>query len=736
MNAVQPESGSNTYYRLNWTEPRGMPFSISDKIGPYEILAPIGAGGMGEVWRARDTRLDRIVAIKQVKGAHSARFQQEARAIAALNHPHICQIFDIGPDYLVLEFVEGAPLQGPLSAESALRLALQIARALEAAHRRGILHRDLKPANVMVTESGAKLLDFGLAKLTSDSDAAVTQTIEGAIMGTAAYMAPEQAEGKPLDARSDVFSFGAVLYEMLSGRHAFNGASTAAVLSAVLRDEPAPLEAPADLQRIVARCLAKNPKDRFPSMGELITALEQVSVKPRETRPSIAVLPFANMSREADDEYFSDGLAEEILNLLAKIPGLNVTARTSSFAFRGKEQDITKIAETLRVRTILEGSVRRAGSRIRVTAQLINAADGYHLWSERYDRELTDVFAVQDEIAAAIAGALKIKLARASLAEAHQPGLPAYEAFLKGRHQIFQSSADAFARGKAYFEEAITLDPQYAAPHAELGYHYFLLGTQGLRLAREVIPIARHEAQRALELDASDPRAHLTLCGVASTYDYDWKQAEEHFQLALAADAVPPEVRLRAGLLYLFPQGRFAEAANQFDIVLEQDPLNVLFRSAFGWVLAFGGQPDRALAEAHKAMEINSNLWMTHYAAAVGYALLDRFGEARRSAEQVARLAPWNPLAPGLLAGIMTRCGETQQAEALLTKQEDSWAPGMIIYHALCGNMEAALDAYAIAIEQRAPMAVFLAAADFLQPLRKNSRWPTLARTMNLPVLA
>ncbi len=353
-----------------------MSLTTGDRLGPYEIVALIGAGGMGEVYKARDTRLDRIVAIKQLKGVHSARFEQEARAIAALNHPHICQIFDVGPDYLVLEFVEGALLQGPLRVEEALPRALQIARALEAAHRRGILHRDLKPANVMVTEAGAKLLDFGLAKLSSNSDSTTTQTIEGTILGTAAYMAPEQAEGKPLDARSDIFSFGAVLYEMLSGNRAFGGTSTVTVLSAVLRDEPAPLDAPAELQRIVARCLAKNPNDRFPNMGELTVALEQVSVKPRDTQPSIAVLPFANMSRDPDDEFFSDGLAEEILNLLAKIPGLNVTARTSSFAFRGKEQDITRIAQTLRVRSILEGSVRRAGSRIRVTAQLINAADG------------------------------------------------------------------------------------------------------------------------------------------------------------------------------------------------------------------------------------------------------------------------------------------------------------------------------------------------------------------------
>ena len=323
-----------------------MPLSPGDKLCPYELLAPIGAGGMGEVWKARDTRLDRIVAIKQLKGQHSARFQQEARAIAALNHPNICTLYDVGPDYLVMEYIEGTPLRGPLLLADALRFATQIAAALGVAHSKGILHRDLKPGNVLVTASGVKLLDFGLAKLMADSDPDVTKTTDGAVLGTVAYMSPEQAQSKPLDERSDIFSFGAVLYEMLSGSRAFAGESMAATLSAVLRDDPVPLQSP--VSDVVKRCLAKQPAQRFQSIAEVRAALESISTKPPEQQPSIAVLPFANMSADKENEYFSDGLAEEILNLLAKIPGLKVIARTSSFAFRGKEQDITKIAEALR----------------------------------------------------------------------------------------------------------------------------------------------------------------------------------------------------------------------------------------------------------------------------------------------------------------------------------------------------------------------------------------------------
>ena len=438
------------------------------RLGPYEVLSALGAGGMGEVYRARDTRLDRIVALKVLPARLAAepdrqrRFEGEARAIASLNHPHICQIYDIGPGYLVLEYVEGTSPQGPLAPEEAVRLGLQILSALEAAHGRRILHRDLKPANILVTATGdVKLLDFGLAKLMA-ADEDVTRTMEGTVFGTAAYMSPEQAQGRTLDERSDVFSFGAVLYELLAGRQAFRGDTPFAAIAAVVNEEPPPLPAPALLERIVLRCLAKQPGDRFQKTTDVKAALAQMAAGPAAQRSSVAVLPFANMSRDPDDEYFSDGLAEEIINLLAHVPGLKVTARTSSFAFRGKEQDVRRIAEALGVSNVLEGSVRRAGSRIRVTAQLINAQDGYHLWSERYDRELTDIFAIQDDIAQAIAGALQVKLV-ANPAR-HTPNFPAYEALLKARHHARTYLPEAHARAREYCEQAIALDPQYAAP--------------------------------------------------------------------------------------------------------------------------------------------------------------------------------------------------------------------------------------------------------------------------------
>ena len=462
-----------------------MALSPGDKLGPYEILALIGKGGMGEVYRARDPRLKRDVAIKVSAAQFTERFEREAEAIGALNHPNICQIYDVGPNYLVMEYIEGTPLKGPLPVEKSLEYAGQIASALAAAHAKGITHRDLKPANIMVTGSGIKLLDFGLAQLsgaaldasseTADVTATISMTQAGTILGTAAYMSPEQAEAKAVDARSDIFSFGAVLYEMLSGRRAFTGDSAVGIMAGILHKEPARIEAPAFLQTILNRCLQKSPADRFQTMAEVRAALRQAAAqtpaKGADQQPSIAVLPFANMSADKDNEYFSDGLAEEILNLLAKIPRLKVIARSSSFAFRGKEQDIRKIAETLGVNHVLEGSVRRSGNRIRVAAQLIRAMDSSHLWSERYDRDMTDVFAMQDEIGQAISEALKVRLAP----RARAVNVEAYESYLKGHYYRLRFTPKSMAKAKECFDQALAIDPQYAQAYSGLAAYYYTL---------------------------------------------------------------------------------------------------------------------------------------------------------------------------------------------------------------------------------------------------------------------
>src|SRR6202049_4247096 len=449
-----------------------MLLSPGTKLGPYEILALLGVGGMGEVWKARDTRLNRLVAIKVSQEKFSDRFEQEARAVASLNHPHICHLYDIGPNYLVMEYIDGEPLKGPLSAERALKLALEIADALDAAHSKDIIHRDLKPANILVTASGVKLLDFGLAKMlapiaaVADETGTLGLTQPGMIVGTPQYMSPEQIEAKSTDARSDIFGFGTVLYEMLTGKPAFAGNSILGVIAAVLHEQPKAASGvkdgvPMDFDRIVARCLEKDPARRFASMQEVKGALQRAVVS-QDARASIAVLPFANLSADRENEYFGDGLAEEIINALTQVSGLRVIARTSAFAFKGKQEDVRRIAEMLGVGNILEGSVRKAGNRIRVTAQLITAADGSHLWSERYDREMSDIFAVQDEISQAIADALKAKLGtRPGGASRPRPtvNLEAYRAYLEGNHYQVEMTPAGMLRSLECYERSIRLDP-------------------------------------------------------------------------------------------------------------------------------------------------------------------------------------------------------------------------------------------------------------------------------------
>jgi eukaryotic-like serine/threonine-protein kinase len=697
------------------------------QLGPYVLESPLGAGGMGEVWKARDTRLGRIVAIKRLKQPQGDRFAQEARAVAALNHPNICQIFDVGSDYLVLEHIEGAPLQGPLPLKEAVQLAIQIASALEEAHGRGILHRDLKPANILVTTKGtAKLLDFGLAKAMASSDA--TRTIEGTISGTPAYMAPEQIEGKPCDARSDVFSFGAVVYEMLAGSRAFDG------MVSVLRDDPKP---PPALGSLVLRCLAKQPGQRFQSIAEVKAALELAIANPEEKAPSVAVLPFANLNRDADDEYFSDGLAEEIINALTQVAGLKVIARTSAFAFKGKNEDVRKIAEALGVTNVLEGSVRRAGNRLRVTAQLIHAADGTHLWSQRYDREMTDVFAVQDEMAAAIVAALQVKLTgKAVTARAHEPNLPAFEAFLRGRQQYYKASPEAYARAEEYFKQAITLDPQWADPHSFLGFQYFLLWFYDLRPLHEMVPLARAEARKALELCPTEPMGHAVLGTIAAANDFDWKRAEEQFRLAVASESVPPDVHSMYAQGYLFAFGRFKEATQEITRAVEQDPLNFAWRGVKALALLCSEMYEPAIMEARKARALNETTYIPPYIIALSCFFQGNVTEARESAEEALRLAPWDSHVVGFLAGLLIRAGEKDRAEELLaTLRGPAWV-SMLMYHVACSDMDAAIDSYARNIERRSPRATYLASAGFLKPLRDHPRWPKLAKMMNLPATA
>ena len=662
-----------------------MPLVPGTRLGPYEITAPLGAGGMGEVYRARDTRLGRDVAIKVLPGELArdpdrlARFEREARLLALLNHPNIATIYGLeeSPEgtALAMELVDGATLKSPLPLAEALRLALQIADALEAAHKRGIVHRDLKPANIMVTEAGIKLLDFGLAKLgiAAESDETATQTQAGVVVGTACYMSPEQAQGWPVDARSDIFSFGAVLYELVTGRRAFRGDSALATLASILRDEPAPPDAPAEIQSVIARCLHKQAAKRFQTAAELRAALELTARSQTERGPSLAVLPFANLSADKDNEYFSDGLAEEILNALTQLPGLRVIARASSFAFRGRENAIAEIGEKLQVSNVLHGSVRRSGNRIRVSAQIITVAGETQIWSERYDREMRDIFDIQDEIAQAIVAQLKVKLGPRSgrpLVKRYTENPEAHRLYLKGSFHFRRLTNEEMERGREYLEQAVALEPLYAPAWFHLADYYIAGAHRGAVSPLERWPKARAAAARALEADPEFADAHAALSFVKAVSEFQWEEGLRELDTALRLNPSSALAHFwRAYILCCL--GRTEDALAGARRAVEIDPLSALFRSYCALFCLHMGQTGRALEHALQALDVNPNYPIGQLALGEAYSLLGRHKEGIDWMEKTQPGAPAGYFYFGFLALAYLRAGRRADAMRLRAGLEE-----------------------------------------------------------------
>ena len=713
--------------------------------------ACIGAGGMGEVYRARDTRLDRVVAVK-VLPAHVAqdaqareRFEREARAVAALNHPHICAIYDIGTsedvDFLVMEYVDGVTLRGPMSSREALRVAMQMASALAAAHRQGILHRDIKPGNAIMTATGVKLLDFGLAK-SMDVGPDVTVTEAGTVLGTVAYMSPEQAEGRRLDVRSDIFSFGAVLYELLSGSRAFPGTTTAQVLSAVLRDQPPPLWPFSPLEPIVRKCLAKQAGERYQTMDDVIHALELVVATPAKEPPSIAVLPFSSMSPDPDNEYFSDGIAEEIINALTQLDGLHVAARTSSFSFRGTSRDAGEIARRLNVRHLLQGSVRKAGSRVRVTAQLVDASNGYQIWSERYDRELADIFDVQDEIARAIVRRLKVALDlgdAARIVKVTTTNMEAYLAYLKGRAMLYRRGP-WIARALESFKKAVDLDPGYAQALAGLADAYIVLCYSGGGRPDTMMPAALDAATRALDIDPASAEAHNALACACLLWERDFKRAEREFLQALALNPKYIQARCWYGLFFLqWTAARADEGLGQVWQAFEADPLSAYVGTVVSFALGTVGHMEEALAYAKTAVEQDPASFLGRWELAIAYDWNGQYDDALAVLEPLWAESPniWVALR---IVPTYAKVGRSAQARAIydhvVARCANEYVPpfALAVCAAALGDHEAAMAYYAAGVEGRdVLLSLFPTWVPDLELIRADPRFPQLMERFNAP---
>ena len=607
-----------------------MALTTGTTIGPYEIVAPLGAGGMGEVYHARDTRLDRSVAVKSMPAAFAddserlQRFEREAKMLAALNHPNVGAIYGLeeadGQRFLVLEFIDGETLsqritRGTVPIRETLEIGQQIGSAIAVAHERGIVHRDLKPGNVMLTkERAVKVLDFGLAKedmSIADSGPALsatptrvhTATGQGVILGTAPYMSPEQARGKPVDTRTDVWALGCILFECLTGRQTFAGETASDVIARILEREPAwdelPDAIPERLRDTIASCLTKDVEQRpgdigaiGKELGAIALDLTNESRKPASKAaktPSLAVLYFENQTNDSESEYFCSGITEDILTDLSKIKNLRVASRNAVLKYRGQAAEIEQIAKDLKVDAVLEGSVRRAGERVRITAQLINGADGFQLWAERYDRTLQDVFAVQEEIASAITEALRVAMTPAeteNLVKDRPKDARAYDLYLRGRQEYDKYTAKGFQQAIELFNQAIEIDPNYALAYAGLGDAYGQIGQWGeVDNPEEMERLGLESANRAIELNPKLPEGYKALA-LVQRFAGDLETAR--VTLAKALDADP---RFTPALINLAVD-RFATgdlSANERLVLraIEVDPQHAFTLAWRGFLLGF-----------------------------------------------------------------------------------------------------------------------------------------------------
>ncbi|MEO8096065.1 MAG: protein kinase [Acidobacteriota bacterium] len=740
------------------------------QLGPYKIEASIGKGGMGEVFRAVDTRLDRKVAIKTSNKQFDARFEREARAISSLNHPHICTLYDVGPNYIVMELVEGETLaerlkKGKLSIDDTLRYGSQIAGALAEAHSKGITHRDLKPGNVMLSKNGVKVLDFGLAKLHTHPDDGLTQA--NVIMGTPAYMAPEQREGKECDGRADTYSLGLVLYEMASGKRAPQG-------------ETPPLEhLPEKLAHLIERCLAKAPDDRWQSTSDVSRELQwikdnSVSGAPAAVRAvaghgwkwvavvvvlaaaalawklipgrasseihTIALLPLDNLSGDASQEYFADGMTEQLITDMSRISSLHVISRSSVMRYRGDRRNLREIAKELGADMILTGSVLRVENRVRINAQLFQMPEEKNLWAESFDRDLKDILTLQAGVARTVADQIRVQLTpleATRLATVSPIDPETHELYLQGKFFANQFTEEGLVKGIDYFQQAISRNPDYADAYSGIAFAYTQLASF-YRAPKDTMPKAREAAVKALALDSSLAEPHIWLGMIQLYFDWDWPGAERELKRALELNPSSAD----AHLLYedlLSALGRLDEATQEAKRSLDLDPLSVrmLVEAQFTYLLA--GQYDRAIAIGGKLTAIDPKLAVGHVYTGVAYSQQKQLEPALRELEMAVQLEPNNVTANGFLAHVRALAGDREGAHRILDAlkarkaKRYTCAFEIAMAYTTLGEKDEAFRWLNTGVEDRADCMIWIKSEPWMKPLQSDPRFQSVASKVGLP---
>jgi serine/threonine-protein kinase len=751
------------------------PLAIGETVSHYELLEKVAAGGMGVVYKARDQRLDRLVALKflgadpQCSREHMELFLHEARAISQLNHPNIATIYDVGEEgahrFLAFEYLPGGTLRAkireassngsPLGVRAILSYARQIGEALSHAHRHGIIHRDVKSENALLTEEGiVKLTDFGVALVAGRE----SKTGGSDTAGTAAYMSPEQAQGLDVDARSDVFSFGVVLFELAAGRVPFHDRQEAVILYDIVHTKEPPLsdfrkDLPEGLQPIVSKALEKDPENRYQSVDEMLRDIRSLSesLKTPITRreplrrpdPTIAVLPFVDMSPQKDQDFFCDGVTEEIINALTSVKGVKVVSRTSAFQFKGQPYDIREIGKQLGVQTVLEGSVRKAGNRLRITVQHINVSDGYHLWSQRYDREMEDVFAIQDEIAQAVVDQLRHELAAEppqAVARKHTANVEAYECYLQGRYFLNQRTAEALNKSLDCFRSATRKDPQYALAFAGLAEAYTLLAAGGHLEEPQVETLAkaRDAAQRAIELDPNCAEAHVSMGLVRFRAEWDFEGAEREFLRALEINEGYASGHHHYAML-LAMTTRLDEAIKQIERARELDPLALIISTAVGRIYYFARRFEDSIAQGKRTIALDPTFPNAYFDLSISYAQAGKFDEAEEMMRKLAGLTENRMRELILLCRLEAERGHRDKAlgyYAELQKVSKTQRVGAYVWAILdvgLGELDRAMTWLQQAFEDRDPPLLYLQCEHIWDPLRSRPEFPGLVRKIGFP---